>query len=194
MSNATRNYYLKNNNGKGSKLPVSYFKISTMRLISVILIISTLLSGCFKGNENRCEYEDCAVKAPAAEISAVQDYLSANNITATQHCSGVFYRIENAGTGNKPSACSNVAARYVGRLTSGAKFDESGANAVNFNLQNVIRGWTNTVPLINAGGRIILYIPPSLAYGSREVKDQSGAVIIPANSILIFEIDLVAAQ
>jgi FKBP-type peptidyl-prolyl cis-trans isomerase FkpA len=35
-----------------------------------------------------------------------------------------------------------------------------------------------------------LYIPPFLAYGSKEIKDDGGNVIIPANSILIFDLTL----
>lgn len=154
------------------------------------------LSGCLKGNEEerRCDYDACATKAPAAEVQAVKDYLSTNNITATEHCSGLFYRVESAGTGKAADACSYVFARYKGMLTNGNVFDEA-TNPIDFSLTQVIRGWTNGVPLIKEGGRIFLYIPASLGYGSREVRNpQTGDVVIPANSTLIFEVNLVAVQ
>lgn len=159
-----------------------------LRSIAYSVALVFLLTGCLKGSDNKCQYDECALKAPAAEIQAVQDYLTANNITATQHCSGVFYRVENAGTGTRPNACSYVLANYKGMLTDGHVFDQSSQGPIAFSLDGVIRGWTNGLQQVKAGGRIILYIPPSLGYGSRAVGD------IPANSILIFEVDLVGVQ
>lgn len=164
-----------------------------------LLIVSTLafiLSSCMKnhGESNQqCTYDDCAIKAPASEIQSVQDYLTANNITATQHCSGLFYSIETPGSGAIPTACSYVSVKYVGKFTNGTIFDQTtGSNVASFYLSGVIRGWTNTVTLLKPGGKIHLYIPPSLGYGNTDRKDASGNVVIPANSILIFDVELVA--
>lgn len=148
-------------------------------------------AGCFKDPDTgpvTCTFDPCGFKAPAAEIQKVKDYLAANNLTATEHCSGLFYRIENAGTGPNPGPCNVVDAHYKGMLSNGEVFED---NTAQFGLSEVIAGWTIGVPLVKQGGRIVLYIPPSLAYGSREVRDRSGALVIPANSMLVFEIDLV---
>ena len=59
-----------------------------------------------------------------------------------------------------------------------------GANTADFMLNGVIPGWTDGIPLIKQGGRIHLYIPPSLGYGNRAVES------IPANSILLFDVTL----
>jgi FKBP-type peptidyl-prolyl cis-trans isomerase FkpA len=163
-----------------------------------LLIVSTLalvLSSCLKNKDDdgtqQCTYDACVVKAPASEIQSVQDYLSANNLTATQHCSGLFYSIESEGSGATPAACSYVSVKYVGKFTNGNIFDQTtGSNVATFYLSEVIRGWTNAVPLIKAGGKIRLYIPPSLGYGSVDRKDSNGNVVIPANSILIFDVEL----
>ena len=48
--------------------------------------------------------------------------------------------------------------------------------------------------MLRAGGKMHLYIPPSLGYGPFDIKDDQGNVIIPANSILIFEVDLLAVE
>ena len=159
-----------------------------LKKIFIAICFLPLLSGCLKGyNELVCDYDECALVAPASEIQDVQAYLTANSLVATQHCSGLFYSIDAVGTGANPKACSDIAAKYVGRLTNGTVFD-SRSTAIVFNLGQVIRGWTNGLPLIKAGGRITLYIPPSLGYGNTAI-DQ-----VPANSILIFDIDLVAVQ
>jgi FKBP-type peptidyl-prolyl cis-trans isomerase FkpA len=80
----------------------------------------------------------------------------------------------------------------VGKLTNGDIFDQipkpGTPGPISFNLQGVIKGWTNGVPELREGGRITLYIPPSLGYGTRAVGS------IPANSILVFDITLVNVQ
>ena len=164
-----------------------------MKKLLAIGLISLLLINCKKSDDDpgsqQCTYDPCALKAPATEIQSVQDYLAANSITATQHCSGLFYKIENAGTGVAPNACSYVTIKYVGKLTNGTIFDQTqGTNTYSNYLINLIRGWTNGVPYIKTGGRIILYIPPTLGYGSQ------GSGPIPPNSILIFDIDLINVQ
>ena len=58
-------------------------------------------------------------------------------------------------------------------------------NGVSFGLNQLIVGWQEGIPLIAPGGSITLYLPPSLAYGAQA---QQG---IPANSILVFQIDLI---
>jgi FKBP-type peptidyl-prolyl cis-trans isomerase FkpA len=170
-----------------------------MKKLLIISTIALTLSGCLKKADDdditqECTYDACAVKAPALEIQYVQDYLSNNNISATQHCSGFFYTIEATGSGPTPVACSNVIVKYIGKLTDGTIFDQTtGTNVATFYLRQVIRGWTNGLPLIQAGGKMHLYIPPSLGYGSVDIKDSNGNVIIPASSILIFEVELLDA-
>ena len=137
--------------------------------------------GC-KKKEETCSFNPCAYVAPASEIQAVQAYLANNGITtAIQHCSGLFYEIVSPGADKAPTACSTVNAKYVGRLANGSQFD---AGTVDFPLENVIVGWQIGIPLIKQGGRIKLYIPPTLGYGNRP----NGT--IPANSILIFDVTL----
>ena len=152
-------------------------------------LIGITLSSCFKNAGFNCNYDVCGNVATNSEIQAWQNYISSNSITAQQHCSGLFYRIENPGTGKSPGACSNISVRYKGYFTSGAVFDQS-TTSISVELVQLIKGWRNVLPLLKAGGRIVLYVPPSLAYGSQEVKDNNGNVVIPPNSYLIFEIDL----
>ncbi|HEX2605857.1 MAG TPA: FKBP-type peptidyl-prolyl cis-trans isomerase [Flavisolibacter sp.] len=156
-----------------------------------LFAIVILAGSCSKKEDTpapvECTYNACAVVAPQAEIDAVKSYLDANSITATQHCSGMFYKIDVEGSGLAAKACSVVAVTYEGKLTNGTVFD-SRSTPLALSLQQVIRGWTNGIPLIKAGGRIYLYIPPTLGYGA----NANGP--IPANSILIFRVDLVAVQ
>ena len=153
------------------------------RIITPLLAIALtfLFPACKK---TTCNLHQSGLIASAAEIATIQNYLTTNSLTATQHSNGLFYSITDAGTGDSPDLCSSVTVRYKGSLTNGVIFDQS-TNNVSFPLSNLIIGWQHGIPLIKKGGKITLYIPPSLGYGS---ASQSG---IPGNSTLIFEIELI---
>ena len=157
------------------------------------LIIMGSFTGCFKKNNdtnnNTCNYDPCSFKAPASEIEAVQAYLTDNSITATAHCSGLYYIIDQPGSGDSVTACGAIKASYVGKLTNGNTFDQ-GSFEQFYPLGNLIRAWANAIPLIKQGGKIRLFVPPSLGYANQAVKDRDGNVVIPANSILVFEVTL----
>ena len=160
-----------------------------MKRIFVILYSVILLSSCSKENNDQCNYDPCAVAAPASEITQLESYLNTAGITATKHCSGMYYTIDAAGSGNTATICSTVSVKYKGQLTNGNIFDQS-ATPVSFQLGNLIEAWKKGIPLIRPGGKVKLYCPPTLAYGSQVIKDASGNVVIPANSILVFEVEL----
>jgi len=157
-------------------------------LLFGVLAIGFLFSGCKKKEQmNPCEYDACAFKAPPSEIKMVEDYLVANGLTATQHCSGAYYIIDAVGSGATPDICSYINANYVGKLTNGNVFDQ-GTFPQLYPLSGLIRGWANLLPLIKQGGKMRLFIPPSLGYGPNPNRD------IPGNSVLIFDLELTAVR
>ena len=161
-----------------------------MKKILFAALVISFFSGCLKDPSSNfsCTYNECSLVAPASEIQAVKDYLAANNITnATQHCSGLFYTIDEPGTGTKPTVCNYIAFTYEGKLTNGTTFDKATSPVV-YSLSSLITGFKNGIPLIKPGGRMHLYVPPTLGYGSQS----SGT--IPANSILVFEVSLLGVQ
>jgi len=128
---------------------------------------------------------DPAVQAKIDD-DKIQAYLTANKITATKDPSGLYYQVLNPGSGVAPTVKSTVTVAYTGKLLDGTQFDSS-ANFT-YALSNLIKGWQIGIPFIKPGGRIILYIPSALGYGT------SAQSSIPANSVLIFTIDLFAVQ
>lgn len=162
-----------------------------MRKPVVLLFAITLFVSCYKNSVNNttCDYDPCALKAPLTETSAVAAYLvNAGITTAVKHCSGMYYEIVNAGTGKMPNICSYITVTYKGTLTNGTVVNQTTTAPANPNLSSLIEGWKKGLLLLKEGGEIRLYIPPSLGYGAQ----QNGN--IPPNSILIFDIDLVAVQ
>jgi FKBP-type peptidyl-prolyl cis-trans isomerase FkpA len=163
-----------------------------MRLIAVILMCTMFVtSGCLKKGDD-CPYKAENKVAPVSEEQAILSYLTANTIIANKHGSNMYYEVLTQGAGTVPGLCSSVLVKYSGKLTNGTIFDSSN-NAV-FTLGSLIEGWKVGLPLIKSGGEIRLYIPPSLGYGSVDVKDNNGTIIVPANSILIFTITLSSVQ
>jgi FKBP-type peptidyl-prolyl cis-trans isomerase FkpA len=163
----------------------------------LMLAIILVFAACSKSEHNTCPYVPSTKVAPAAEIAALKDSLDAHAIPYTQHPSGIFYQIITPGAGATPTVCSNVTVKYKGTLLSGAGFDSSyvrDPGGTSFTLGELIAGWQIGIPLIQQGGSIMLYVPPSLGYGSQAIPDNNGGVLIPANSNLVFKIELVGVQ
>ena len=157
-------------------------------IISGFIILSVVFNSCSK-NANKCNLADSTITAPSSETTNIESYLMAAGITGTQKTSsGVYYKITQTGTGTAiADLCSAVSVKYEGRLTNGVIFDQTtGTDVRTFTIGQVIVGWQKGLPQISSGGKITLYIPPSLGYGNTQ------AGIIPPNSILIFDIELVA--
>ncbi len=114
----------------------------------------------------------------------ISQYISDHKLSAKATGSGLYYVINTQGTGAQPNSQSNVRVAYKGYLTSGSVFDQSQPSGYITNLSNVINGWTEGIPYFKKGGKGMLLIPSALGYGSQAVGN------IPANSVLIFDIEL----
>jgi FKBP-type peptidyl-prolyl cis-trans isomerase FkpA len=160
---------------------------SFLGLLTLVLFLSV---SCNKDNgSTSCPFTDYNVTVPEGEVAAVENYLAGKGITnATKDNRGFYYTIQSAGSGMVASPCSSITIFYVGKLTNDTVFDQTGAAPRSFVLGQLIPGWIKGIPLIKPGGRIILYLPPSLGYGNVT----NGP--IPANSILIFDIQLQGVQ
>lgn len=105
---------------------------------------------------------------------------------------GLQIQDEVAGTGVEAVAGKKVTVNYTGTLTDGTKFDSSfdHGQPFSFNLGagEVIQGWDQGVAGMKVGGKRKLVIPPSLGYGSQAVGP------IPANSTLVFEVELLGVE
>lgn len=117
----------------------------------------------------------------------ILEYIEENNIDAIEHISGLYYTIDEEGTGTEmPSSNARVEVRYKGYLTDGFVFDETrGENPSEFGLNQVIVGWRIGITLMKKGGKATFIIPSNLAYGFR------GSGAIPPNAVIIFEVELI---
>ncbi|WP_345078029.1 FKBP-type peptidyl-prolyl cis-trans isomerase [Nemorincola caseinilytica] len=138
--------------------------------------------------------EEMAGKQKGIDEQLLQEYFKKKKLTPTKTESGLYYTITKKGTGANVAAGQMVNVNYTGMLINGQKFDSNTDTAFKhvepFTLTvgrgQVIKGWDEGLQLLSKGTKATLYIPSALAYGSQDRSPQ-----IPANSILIFDVEIV---
>lgn len=100
---------------------------------------------------------------------------------------GLQYKVNTEGAGANPKDDDTVVVHYKGTLIDGTEFDSSYKRnqPAEFPVKAVIPGWTEALKKMKKGAKWNLYIPPELAYGDR------GRPGIPANSVLVFDVELI---
>lgn len=105
--------------------------------------------------------------------------------------SGLQYEVVKKADGAQPKATDVVTVHYEGKLTDGTVFDSSveRGSPIDLPVSGVIPGWVEGLQLMHVGEKYKLYIPSELAYGA-----QSPSPTIPANSVLVFDLELIAIK
>lgn len=143
-----------------------------MKKIIPLIFLGLLFAGCAKESQQA---------QPSPEAGKV--------ITTA---SGLQYEDTLLGAGQEAKAGDTVTVHYTGTLTDGTKFDSSLDRGTPFTFLlgagKVIKGWDEGVAGIKVGGKRKLTIPAELGYGNQEVGT------IPANSTLLFDVELLAVK
>ena len=147
---------------------------------TLLALVSLLFVSCLSDNE-----ASKPVDYTVQNEKEIVDYIAKNKLTATKTVSGLYYVVNEAGTGAQPTASSNVTVAYKGYFTNGNVFDQSKAEGISFGLNQVIKGWTEGIPFFKEGGNGVLLIPSHLGYGS------NGSGPIPGGSVLVFNVKLI---
>ena len=126
------------------------------------------------------------------DIAILDKYLEENNIDAVKSSSGLRYVIHDAGIGTIPRRGNQLKVHYTGTLLDGFEFDSSYERGepitFTFGYGQVIQGWDEGLGYIAERGKMTLYVPSVMAYGTKSTEE------IPANSNLIFEVELISVQ
>ncbi|MBF4467283.1 FKBP-type peptidyl-prolyl cis-trans isomerase [Flavobacterium sp. LC2016-12] len=118
----------------------------------------------------------------------IVNYIAKNKLNAKRTDSGLYYVINEAGDGAQPTATSNVTVAYKGYYSNGSIFDQSKDAGISFELNQVIKGWTEGIPYFKVGGSGILLVPSHLGYGPFDYSS------IPGGSVLIFDVKLISVN
>lgn len=103
--------------------------------------------------------------------------------------SGLQYEVLKEGTGASPTEGDITLSMYKGMLRDGTVFDAS-QQPTPLPVTGMIPGFSEALKLMKKGGKYRLWIKPELGYGAEARKDQQGKEVIPANSLLVFEVEL----
>jgi FKBP-type peptidyl-prolyl cis-trans isomerase len=155
--------------------------MSTKGIIIGIVIVLIIIVGAFL-LINKTSQPATATAGQPGDAGAADTQVQAQEVSV--------------GTGAQAAPGSQVSVLYVGKLPDGTVFDSSQAHGnqpLSFTLgaPGLIAGFQIGVNGMKEGGERLIAVPPSLGYGSQDVKDASGKVVIPANSTLVFDIKLV---
>lgn len=147
-----------------------------MKYLFPLLLLAIAFSACKKKDaKNQAEEDEKIIK----------QYISDHGLNAIATGSGLYVVIDAPGTGMACTSTSTVRVAYSGYYTGGSVFDQSASSGVQFNLQNVIKGWTEGIPYFKEGGSGKLLIPSALGYGPE------GNSNIAGNTVLIFDVELI---
>lgn len=154
-----------------------------------------LIQGYFQKNQAKIQEKQRAAAAKAAEaefaegkeasIKFLEENKSKEGVKVTE--SGLQYKVLKEGTGEKPTASSNVKVHYHGTLIDGTVFDSSvdRGTPAEFGVGQVIKGWTEGLQLMSVGSKYKFFIPQELGYGATP----RGGSIKPFDA-LVFEVEL----
>ncbi len=137
------------------------------------------------GEEAQRVQEEKINKNVEASKAFLEENAKREGVTVLE--SGLQYEVITEGEGPKPGAESQVTTHYNGTLPDGTVFDSSvqRGQPASFGVNQVIKGWTEALQLMNTGSKWRLFIPSELAYGP-----QGAGNIIGPNQALVFEVEL----
>lgn len=156
------------------------------KLLPTLALALSLCAGC-------APKENSGVPASDAKAGDGAAFLAANarkdGVITT--ASGLEYKVLKSGTGPSPKLDDKVKVHYHGTLIDGTVFDSSvqRGEPIVFPVGAVIPGWVEALQLMKVGDKWQLFIPAKLAYG-----EESPSPLIPANSVLIFEVELLGIE
>ena len=164
-----------------------------MKKLSILLI--TLLiafAGCKKDSVNYGAIDNKAILA----------YIQANNLTAKSTGSGLYYVVTTPGDATRPLLTSTAYVKYRGYVMNGiVKGPNQFGSSYEANeqpeqqlLSSMLKGYAEGIMQFGKGGKGTLIIPSTLGYGSTAQGVEGQLNYIPANSVLIFDIELTTFQ
>ncbi len=188
---------------RGMRFPKYYKPGTGMKLYYEIAITDIVTKAEF--DEERSNYYENMQQMLQEEASQIEEYVKTNKIKATADEEGLYVVVNKKGHGPKVEIGRDVAINYTGRLLDGKVFDTSlepiaksnnifdehrkyGPLTYKVGEKPLIRGWEKGVINQPAGSKLTIIMPSALGYGPREVG------IIPANSPLVFDIEIVSVN
>ena len=185
----------------------SYFKGAGGDIQKEFLLIG--IEDAFKGGDSMLTADEMlavkkefATKMQARQMAKLEE-MKAKNKTAGEAyladnkkkkgvkvtASGLQYEVVKKGQGKNAAPTDTVKVEYVGKLIDGTEFDSTKTHGepAEFQVDQVIKGWSEALQLMNAGSKLHLVIPAELAYG-----ENGAAPKIEPNAVLVFDVEMLS--
>lgn len=155
-----------------------------LRYFSILLLI--LLAGCSKASYDEI-YND-PISQISVEDAQIQQYIRNHQLSMQKDPTGMYYKVEVAGDTSRMTLNSVPTIIYTRTNLRDSLLDASfgSTNLDGRKLKDHIIGWQIGLQYIGKGGKIFMIIPSPLGFGNEAVGN-----IIPANTILVCEVELV---
>ncbi len=147
-----------------------------MKKLLLVLSIFTLIAACKK------DYDKI-------DKEKIEEYVAAKGLKTTALSSGVHFIIEKDGTGEKLKETDEIAVKYKGFLLDDKQFDDGDSSILI--IAERIEGWRQALTEFKVGSKGKIIIPSTLGFGSQGAKNFAGVEVVPANAVLIYEIEVI---
>lgn len=165
-------------------------------VIAMVALLPFISVGCQQPQDQKKEYritEEDLIKANRAIVNqdgkTIERYLANSNLVMTKTNTGLWYRINEKGTGANALVGQTVAIKYNVKLLDGTecyKSDSLGVKVFRLGQGGVESGLEEALLLMKRGGKATFILPPHLAHGLTGDNDK-----IPSRSIIIYEVEIV---
>jgi peptidylprolyl isomerase/FKBP-type peptidyl-prolyl cis-trans isomerase FklB len=185
----------------------NYFKSAGGDIQKEFLLIG--IEDAFKGAEPTMSAEDMlsvkkefAAKMQARQMAKLDEMKAKNKAAGEAYlaenknkkgvkvtASGLQYEVIKKGEGKNAGPSDSVKVEYTGKLINGTEFDSTAKRGepAEFQVDQVIKGWSEALQLMNPGSKLRLVIPSDLAYG-----ENGAAPMIEPNSVLVFDVEMLS--
>ena len=150
---------------------MKYFNLLLLAIVSISIVACTTYS-----DEEMSDFDKKIAK-----------YLNKEGTECKKSDSGLYYKIIEEGEGDLIQYKDVVTFTYTGKLLNGEIFDHQ-KEPVEFSVDKLIGAWKEIMLLTKKGSTVFLAAPPQLGYGDNKLDD------IPANSVLIYEMEILGVE
>lgn len=145
-----------------------------------------------KKSQSRAEFEKDMAKLSAEQTGKdaklIDAYIANSGKQFTKTSTGLYVSISNPGAGESPQMGESWEVNYIGTFLDGKEFDK-GAGVAMPPVGQLVPGFNEALMLLKKGGKGTFVIPSALGYGA-----QGAAPRIPANAILVFELEVLSKK
>jgi FKBP-type peptidyl-prolyl cis-trans isomerase len=139
--------------------------------------------------QQKAKMDEMKAENKAAGLTYLEENKKKEGVIVTE--SGLQYQVLKQGEGENAKPTDTVKVEYVGTLIDGTEFDSTVKHGepAQFQVDQVIKGWSEALQLMNVGTKLHLVIPSELAYG-----ENGAAPKIQPNSVLVFDVELISIE